>query len=335
MDSLTQIVLGAACGEVILGKQLGNKAMLLGAVAGTIPDLDVIYSLFDSDPIAQLEVHRGYSHSMFTHLLLAWFFAWLSKRWSKRDITFSRWYMFWFAGFFTHALLDCCTSYGTRLLLPFTDYQVGFNNISVVDPLYTVPFLLILMVCLFIKRDRPLRRKFLWASITVSSAYMLLTFGLKWSAFNKFEQSLAQAGISYDELDTTPSILNAILWSASARNDSILYCAEYSFLNRDIPIVWTPYKRNSQFIKEFDCDALQTALWFSEGNYVLERSGKDTLYSYTSKFGRMRYDATEVSKAFIFPLKFVKSNGTITHEQIEQEWDAGEAWKMLTERIGI
>jgi len=42
MDSLTQIVLGAACGEIALGKKIGNKALLFGAIGGTIPDLDVI-----------------------------------------------------------------------------------------------------------------------------------------------------------------------------------------------------------------------------------------------------------------------------------------------------
>ena len=28
MDSLTQIVLGAACGEAVLGKKIGNKVLL-------------------------------------------------------------------------------------------------------------------------------------------------------------------------------------------------------------------------------------------------------------------------------------------------------------------
>ena len=41
MDSLTQIILGAACGEAVLGKKIGNKALLFGAIGGTIPDLDV------------------------------------------------------------------------------------------------------------------------------------------------------------------------------------------------------------------------------------------------------------------------------------------------------
>ena len=48
MDSLTQIVLGAAVGEVMLGRKVGNRAILWGAVAGTIPDLDVYCGyLFD------------------------------------------------------------------------------------------------------------------------------------------------------------------------------------------------------------------------------------------------------------------------------------------------
>jgi inner membrane protein len=46
MDSLTQIVLGAAVGEVVLGKKIGNRAMVWGAVGGTIPDLDVLGGLF-------------------------------------------------------------------------------------------------------------------------------------------------------------------------------------------------------------------------------------------------------------------------------------------------
>ena len=42
MDSLTQIVLGASVGEAALGRKVGNRAMVWGAIAGTIPDLDVI-----------------------------------------------------------------------------------------------------------------------------------------------------------------------------------------------------------------------------------------------------------------------------------------------------
>jgi len=45
MDSITQIVLGAAVGDAVLGKKIGNRAMVWGAIAGTIPDLDVLFLL--------------------------------------------------------------------------------------------------------------------------------------------------------------------------------------------------------------------------------------------------------------------------------------------------
>lgn len=63
MDSLTQITLGAAVGEAVLGRKIGNKAMLWGAIGGTIPDLDVFARLWMNE-IDALAVHRGFSHSI-------------------------------------------------------------------------------------------------------------------------------------------------------------------------------------------------------------------------------------------------------------------------------
>ncbi len=63
MDSLSQIVLGAAVGEAVLGRKIGNRAMMWGAIAGTIPDLDVVSNLWLSE-IEGLAAHRGISHSI-------------------------------------------------------------------------------------------------------------------------------------------------------------------------------------------------------------------------------------------------------------------------------
>ena len=84
MDSLTQIVLGAAVGEVVLGKKIGNKAMLWGAIAGTIPDLDVYQSLL-YDSLKANELHRGISHSLLFSICMAPLLAWLARtkeKWS-------------------------------------------------------------------------------------------------------------------------------------------------------------------------------------------------------------------------------------------------------------
>ena len=63
MDSVSQATLGAAVGELVLGKKVGKKAPLWGATAGTLPDLDVLTAPFLSES-AQLGVHRGVSHSL-------------------------------------------------------------------------------------------------------------------------------------------------------------------------------------------------------------------------------------------------------------------------------
>ena len=50
MDSLTQIVLGAAVGEAVAGRKLGAKAALWGAIGGTLPDLDVFLRFLKNGP---------------------------------------------------------------------------------------------------------------------------------------------------------------------------------------------------------------------------------------------------------------------------------------------
>jgi inner membrane protein len=79
MDSLTQIILGAACGEVVAGKKLGNRAMLWGGIGGTIPDLDV-FATFFTDEITATAFHRGFMHSFLFAALAPWLLAWLTLR---------------------------------------------------------------------------------------------------------------------------------------------------------------------------------------------------------------------------------------------------------------
>ncbi len=79
MDSLSQIVLGAAVGEAVLGRRIGNRAMIWGAVAGTIPDMDVLGKYFLSE-LDNLAFHRGISHSLFFCVLGALAIGWVTDR---------------------------------------------------------------------------------------------------------------------------------------------------------------------------------------------------------------------------------------------------------------
>ena len=79
------MVLGAACGEAVLGKKIGNKALVWGAVAGTIPDLDVMANFFMGE-LDSLAFHRGPMHSLIFACLMPFLLSWLVLKFYKSGI---------------------------------------------------------------------------------------------------------------------------------------------------------------------------------------------------------------------------------------------------------
>ena len=173
MDSLTQAALGAAIGEAALGKQIGNKGAVLGAIVATIPDLDVAFYLF-YDKLEMLSIHRGYSHSILFSIIGAFLIAYILQRikWTKK-ISYQRLWIFTWLALFTHMLLDAFTAYGTQLFLPFSDARVGLDSINVVDPVYTLPLIFGLVGSLYFFRKKPTRARYNYVGIIVSSIYLL------------------------------------------------------------------------------------------------------------------------------------------------------------------
>jgi len=64
MDSVTQMLFGATIGQAGFRRRLGRKALVAGAVLGSIPDMDVVVGWF-AGPFASWEHHRGLTHSLF------------------------------------------------------------------------------------------------------------------------------------------------------------------------------------------------------------------------------------------------------------------------------
>jgi inner membrane protein len=299
MDSLTQIVLGASVGELTLGKKLGNKAQLLGAIAGTLPDLDILMNFIYKDDLSKILIHRSYSHSIIVHVVFALIPAYLCLKWfKKRDIQFKEWYWMWFLGLSTHALLDATTTYGTRLFLPFTNYQVGLNNISVVNPMYTLPFMILTMICLFYKKDNVKRLKWAKRGMYYSSIYMLYTLGVKAYVHQHFKSELQAKNIHYENLYTTPTFFNGELWASIACTDDSLTVGEYSILQNESKVDFVSYKRHLEYEKGFEGKGLKALKWFSQGKYFLEKPDSNTLRVYIVKWGRFSFKDKESIKAF-------------------------------------
>lgn len=286
MDSLTQIILGAACGEAVLGKKIGNKALLFGAIGGTIPDLDVfIGKWIYNNEIQAMAFHRGFMHSILFALFGCFLFGWLTyklyntgKR--KETTVLKDWILLFFWAIFTHPILDCFTPYGTQLFAPFTNYRVAFNTISVADPLYTLPFLVCMIVLMFYNRTKTKRNSWLKAGIYLSSIYLVFTVINKLYIDSVFEKSFKKAGINIERFSAQPTILNNILWYAVAETEEQYHLTFYSLLDdKSISDKFITIEKNHSIIDMSDTN-LQTLAWFSNQYFNISKKDKIGTYKY-------------------------------------------------------
>lgn len=324
MDSLTQIVLGAAVGEAVLGKKVGNKAMLYGAIAGTIPDLDVISSHF-TDTVTALSIHRGFTHSVVFSVLFAPIFGWIVSRYETYK-NFKQWSWLFFWAFITHPVLDAHTTWGTQLFWPL-DLRLAFKTIFVIDPLYTLPFLLCLILAMLQNRTTAKRRFYNTAGLVISSFYLVLTFFLKWQAFTEFELSLKRQNIAYLQIDTRPSPLNTILWSANVETEEAYLLGSYSFFDTK-PIAFESYPKNHQLLGNLaKNEKVQHMVAISKGWYTITQKN-GALYFNDLRFGLLSLDSQ--SENFVFQYKIeINDFGEVAFKEMPKDNRDGK--KMLAQ----
>jgi len=311
MDSLTQMVLGAAVGEACLGKKAGKRAALWGAIGGTIPDLDIISSFFQGE-FEYLIAHRGFTHSLTFCVLAAPLLGWLIYRiYGEKWGSMRQWSLLAFWAFLTHALLDCCTSWGTQLFYPFSDYRVAWNNIFVADPLYTLPFLLCVLISLFLHRQSSWRVFWNRAGLFISSFYLLLTFVNKATVNAVFEQAYLQQGKSVLRCSTFPTPLNNILWYAVAETPSTYEIGYYSLLadNRNIQFISIP-KNHKPIAHAREQYVIDRLIWLSKGYFTLTEE-EDGLYWHDLRFGLMNlWEADVAGPQYVFSFRLLRQGDT-------------------------
>jgi inner membrane protein len=144
MDLVTQGLLGGCVGQLVGQKRLGRRAIIGGALAGILPDADMIVA-FSQAPFNVLIYHRGITHSLFFGpvigpLLALLTFLYYRKRYPQD--TFTTWSWVFTLSLVTHPLLDWFTTYGTQLLAPFSHHRFSLNAIGIIDPFYSLSLLL-------------------------------------------------------------------------------------------------------------------------------------------------------------------------------------------------
>ncbi len=386
MDSLTQIILGAACGEAVLGKKIGNRAMIWGGIGGTLPDLDVLANFF-LDPLSALVFHRGPMHSLMFALIMPFILGPLLKllydrKWHERkqwkitglvigilffllisfilcllfsllfegipwililvllvsgfyffrirssqifnhegllsNVSSKDWTKLFFWSIFTHPLLDSLTTYGTVLFWPFSNFRISLSSVSIVDPLYTIPFAFFLLLAALQHRENKYRRLYNWIGIGLSSSYLIFTFINKQHINQIFENSLKDKQYSSKEYITVPTIFNNLLWYAIAKQDSGYIYGYYSLFDKSDTFTDLHYVAGNHNYFDFykGQKTSQILPWFSDGYYSLLKEAGKLQYN-DLRFGSMS-GKMDNKDDYIFKFNLVEKNGILEMERNQE-----------------
>jgi inner membrane protein len=332
MDSLTQLTLGAAIGEAVLGKKLGNKAVLWGAAAGSLSDMDVIPGMFLDTP-DRLLFHRGFSHSFVFVIVATMFFAWLfSKIYKQKQISPKEWLFYFGLIFAGSILIDAVTTYGTQLLWPLK-YRFEFNTLFVVDPLFTLPLLVTLIWLMFKRRDSVGRKRLSNIGLVIAGSYLLLTIVNKQVINSVFRNALEKQGLAYTRIISNPTPLNQLLWTAVAETETGYLIGFYSHFDTDKNVNFTVLPKNNHLLNGLTHDTgVQKILRFTKGFYTVEPDSGGFLVN-DLRFGKVTNLKTgEGDFVFRYHITLTTEQAIIT--QAEQRFEGGsEVFVQLWQRM--
>lgn len=219
MDSVTQAVLGAGIAGALMGRRYGRRAILVGAALGTLPDLDVLIDY--GNPLAQMVNHRGFSHSLFVLSGLSVLLAWLARRFRlHRDGQgYGKLFLTVWLVLVTHALLDAFTSYGTQLWWPLRPTPTSWSSVFIIDPFYTMPLLIGVLVALFAGLRPAVCQALAWVLVG-TTCYLAASLGAKHWAERRVHDMLVEQGRPPVAVFSAPQPFNIVLWRVVARLDN-------------------------------------------------------------------------------------------------------------------
>ncbi|MGB5324001.1 MAG: metal-dependent hydrolase, partial [Pseudomonadales bacterium] len=257
-----------------------RAAALVGLLAGMAPDLDVLIRSSE-DPLLFLEYHRQFTHSLFfiplgaaiVAMLCHWLFA---RRW---QLPFRLTLAFALLGYATHALLDACTSYGTLLLWPFSDKRFSWDTVSVIDPLVSLPLILLVLAA-----AKWRRRSLAALAVAWVLGYQFLGYAQQQRALDAAQQLALQRGHSPGDVIARPGFGNILLWRTLYLHEGRYY-ADGVFAGRrlrlyageSIPALDT--RRDFPWLDPASQQALDITRfhWFSQGYTAVSREAPDRI----------------------------------------------------------
>lgn len=225
MDNATHALLGA-CGGIIIGDIAGSSVWsmaLCGALAGQLPDLDVLSSR--GNDVYYMKYHRGISHGVFMLPFEALFFAFLVWLFFKQPF----WQVFacTIAALFLHIFTDAFNSYGTKIFWPLSQKRYAWDLLEVCD------VYLLLILGLGTLGGLLLSPKWSYAALLLMASYIVVRFFL-----HKWAKKIAQKELPEEiwRIAVLPK-LRIMKWNFIAISDECYYLGQVCLYARKMYIV--------------------------------------------------------------------------------------------------
>ncbi len=210
MDTLTHALSGALLARAAApgpGRLTPGVRAALGAVAAAFPDSDVVLRAVDT--LTYLNLHRGVTHSLPLLPLWALALGYLAAR-LRRDAAHGFAYAVVVAlGLLAHIAGDVITTYGTKLLAPFSDWRASWPVTFIIDPWFTAIIALgLLAAWRWRRRGRVVARLALLGLV----AYVGFQGLLREQALSLARQQAAEQGWRAGAVHVLPQPLSPFHW---------------------------------------------------------------------------------------------------------------------------
>jgi inner membrane protein len=323
MDSLTHIVLGACIGDAIASKKLGKKAMIIGALAQSTPDIDFITTFWLTDT-QDILAHRGITHSIIFSIVATFGLALIGRFiFRKSALSFRHWLMIFGINLFTHILIDSFNAYGIGWFEPFSSHRVALHILFVADPLFSIwPF--IAFIALIITRTSNPRRA-AWRLFGISFSFLYLCFAIigKTLVNNAVNRNLTAQGIEPKNYFTTPTPFNSLLWFVVAKHGDGYHVGYRSIFDSRREMDFTYFPQNDflldSVVNRKEVDDMRT---FANEFYTVEERNDTTIFN-VLRFGQVVgwYNPKE-KFAFYFYMDKPGSNELMAQRGRFEKWNA-------------
>lgn len=333
MDSLTHIVLGACIGEAFFEKGFGKKAMLWGALAQSIPDVDFISTFWLSTPESLL-AHRGFTHSiLFALLMIPLFSLTAAKIHKTHAIAFQTWLLFFGTELFVHLFLDGFNNYGVGWFEPFSHLRFSFNTLYVADPFFSIWAGIGFCMLLLLHKHHP-KRTFWWKfGVWLPLVYLCYCTVNKIIIDKKVKGIFARQHIPHEHYFTSPAPLQNWVWYVVSGNDSGFYTGYISVFDTKPETSFRYFPKMDSLLKPLSGgEDLQHLIRFSQGFYTVEK-WKGQLVFNDLRFGQINgWSDPEGKFVFHYFLQFPEENKMVVQRGRFMHWDK-RAWENLWQRI--